>query len=51
MFENGTISEYGRYEELKNKNGVFSNFIKSYLESFDQTKQSSGNNECLSLIT
>ena len=33
MLENGTFVEIGTYDELKNLNGTFTSFIKTYLES------------------
>nr|UOU03335.1 ATP-binding cassette subfamily C1-4 [Brachionus rubens] len=43
LFENGSIVDSGRYEVLLAKNGSFSNFIKTYLESkesnFEEVEQ------------
>ena len=33
MLDQGVIQESGSYEELRNKNGMFADFIKNYLES------------------
>ena len=40
MLENGTISESGSFEELKNKNGSFAKFIRLYLENEEANKES-----------
>lgn len=39
MIENGTIVECGTYDNLKNLNGKFASFIKTYLENHEQTKE------------
>ncbi|CAF0716997.1 unnamed protein product [Brachionus calyciflorus] len=38
MLENATITEMGTYEELKNKNGSFAEFIRIYLANNQQNK-------------
>ncbi len=40
MIDNGNIVEMGTYDELRNLNGFFSSFIKSFLDNQDQTKDS-----------
>jgi hypothetical protein len=40
MIENGNIVEMGTYDELRNLNGFFSSFIKSFLDNQYQTKDS-----------
>ena len=46
MFENGAIVEIGAYEALKNSNGLFTSFIKSYFEnqSNDSSSKKNTNN-------
>jgi ABC-type multidrug transport system fused ATPase/permease subunit len=39
MLENGTISEVGNFDELKNKNGPFADFIKLFLQNKEQSKE------------
>ena len=39
MLENGTVSESGSFEELKNKNGSFAKFIRLYLENNEANKE------------
>ena len=33
MLDEGVIQESGSYEDLRNKNGMFTDFIKNFLES------------------
>lgn len=42
MLENGVIEEAGSYEELRKKNGLFSEFIKNYLASNEVNKDKNG---------
>ncbi len=42
MLDNGTISEMGTYDELKNKEGVFAQFIKLYLANNEINKKNMG---------
>jgi hypothetical protein len=42
MIESGSIADMGTYEDLKNKDGVFSEFIKIYLASNEINKKSIG---------
>jgi hypothetical protein len=39
MIDNCEVVETGAYEELKNKNSFFVEFIKNYLESKEANKQ------------
>jgi ABC-type multidrug transport system fused ATPase/permease subunit len=39
MIENGSISEIGTFDELKNKNGPFAEFIKLFLLNNEQNKE------------
>lgn len=45
MLENGTVSESGTFEELKNKNGSFARFIKLYLENNEANKENIKNQQ------
>jgi ABC-type multidrug transport system fused ATPase/permease subunit len=40
MLDNGNIVEIGDYDDLKNSNGKFSSFIKSYIENQEKTNES-----------
>jgi hypothetical protein len=42
MLENGVIEEAGSYEELRKKNGLFSEFIKNYLAANEVNKDKNG---------
>ena len=42
MIENGTICQNGTYDELKDKDGPFANFIKLYLMNNEANKESLG---------
>ena len=39
MIENGTISETGTFDELKDQDGAFAKFIKLYLENNEANKE------------
>ena len=39
MLENGSIAEVGSFEELKNKNGPFADFIKLFLQNKEHNKE------------
>ncbi len=45
LLENGQIVEKGTYEQLKNKNGAFTDFIRLYLQSQDFNKNNQQINE------
>ena len=40
MLENGCIVETGTYNELKNLNGMFTSFIKAYIENQEKAVDS-----------
>jgi hypothetical protein len=44
MLNDGQIVESGSYEELTNKNSLFVDFIRNYLESKEANKQMISNN-------
>jgi hypothetical protein len=39
MLNNGSMVEIGTYEELKNLNGQFTQFIKTYLENQEKNSE------------
>ena len=42
MLDEGVIQESGSYEELKNRNGMFANFIKNFLLSSEANREKNG---------
>lgn len=50
MLDNGTIAEMGAYDELREKDGVFAEFIRIYLENSEINRRNMGKNQSHSQI-
>lgn len=49
MLENGSIAEMGTFEELKQKQGIFNDFVKNHLNT-EASKEQESNFFCVALF-